>query len=535
MGAIKINRKNMTKKITTWIQDFKKFREEGMFYVDKTKQIYDLIESRNAYFFLSRPRRFWKSLTLSMMKYLYLWKKELFKDLYIEDKWDWEKTNPVIYISFAGYTVDQNIEEYIIDNLKIYIEDEIFNLSDFGWRFSLSKILTKIYEKTNKKTAVIVDEYDKWVLVNITNVEEAEKMRAFFTSFYSGVKDNDDKIEIFMLTGLTKVLKMSVFSVLNNLKDLSFSTSWYNLMWYSWEEVENNFAEEIEILKEKLKLTQEEVKLKITNYYNGFNFWNIEDTIFNPWNINNLFSEFTFSYFWADTWIPSAILNYIEKEQINVWEIVKDLKTWYLMLSETEFKLEDLKNINVVVLFANAGYFTIKNSDNNVYTLWYPNKETESVMTEFFIKLLKPNSKIGVIKRISNNLYEWIINKNKEQLEENLYELIYWFLWETAYEWINRNPECWLKSFIWMFLRLNNIYYYPEVQNLKWRADLVIPVNEKYYIIEAKVNESSQKAIEQIDKLYIPQFTDWKKVIKIWVNWDKENEKFDIEILEHKV
>jgi len=524
----------MAKKITTGTQDFRELIEEWSFYVDKTKQLYNLLNNYWRYFFLSRPRRFWKSLTLSMMKYLYLWKKELFNWLYIEDKWDWEKTNPVIYISFAGYTVDQNIEEYIDRNLKIYIEDEIFSLADFGWRYSLEIILKLVYEKTWKKSAVIVDEYDKWVLVNITNVEKAEWMRAFFTSFYAWVKDSDDKIEIFMLTGLTKVLKMSVFSVLNNLKDLSFSPSWYDLMWYSWEEVKNNFAEEIEILREKYNLTQEEVKNKIKNYYNWFNFGNKEDTIFNPWNINNLFSDFTFSYFWADTWIPSAILNYIEKEQINVWEIVKDLKTWYLMLSETEFKLEDLKNINVVVLFANAGYFTIRNSDNNVYTLWYPNKETESVMTEFFIKLLKPNSKIWVIKRISNNLYEWIINKNKEQLEESLFELIYWFLWETAYEWVNRNPEGWLKSFIWMFLRLNNIYYYPEVQNLKWRADLVIPVNNKYYIIEAKVDESSQKAIEQINKIYIPQFTDWKDIIKVWVNWDRKNNKFDIEIIKHK-
>jgi hypothetical protein len=132
---------------------------------------------------------------------------------------------------------------------------------------------------------------------------------------------------------------------------------------------------------------------------------------------------------------------------------------------------------------------------------------------------------------ISEELYLWIINKDEKWLEKVFDKMIYKFMWDIAYEWINKNPEWWLKTFIWMFLRLNNLNYYPEVQNLKWRADLVIPVNNKYYIIEAKVNESSKKAIKQIDELYIPQFTDWKEIIKIWVNWDKKkNKKFDIKI-----
>jgi hypothetical protein len=197
----------MRKNITTGTQDFREFILDWGYYVDKTKEVYSLTSSTNKYYFLSRPRRFWKSLTLSMMKYLYLWKKELFKNLYIEDKWDWEKTNPVIYMSFAWYTADQNIEEYIEKSFKVFIsEDEVLWIDYFEKRFELDYILTKIYEKTWKKAAVIVDEYDKAVLVNLTNVPEAEKMRKFFTSFYAGVKDNDDKIEIFMLTWLTKIL-----------------------------------------------------------------------------------------------------------------------------------------------------------------------------------------------------------------------------------------------------------------------------------------------------------------------------------------
>jgi hypothetical protein len=153
------------------------------------------------------------------------------------------------------------------------------------------------------------------------------------------------------------------------------------------------------------------------------------------------------------------------------------------------------------------------------------------VMNKFFIKLIKPNYKAYLVKKISDSLYEWIINQDTNQLEEVFDKMIYWFMWDTAYDWVNNNPEWWFKTFIWMFLRMNNIFYYPEVQNLKWRADLVIPVNNKYYIIEAIVIESSKKAIKQIDELYVPQFTDWKEIIKIWINWDKKkNKKFDIKI-----
>lgn len=132
------------------------------------------------------------------------------------------------------------------------------------------------------------------------------------------------------------------------------------------------------------------------------------------------------------------------------------------------------------------------------------------------------------MKKIANGLYEWITQQDKELLEDIFEKMIYNFLKETAYEWVNNNPEWWFKTFLWMFLRLNNIYYYPEVQNLIWRKDLVIPLNNEYYIIEAKVDKSCKEAIDQINKNYVPQFTDGKKIIKTAFNWDRNNKKVDI-------
>lgn len=522
------------KQITIWTQDFREFIETWSFYLDKTKVIYNLVNSTNKYYFLSRPRRFWKSLTLSTIKYLYLWQKELFKNTYIYDKWNFEDKYPVLYMDFVWYTQDQDLKEYISNNLKVLIDDKILKLNDLWWRYNMWIILQKIWDKTWKQTVIIVDEYDKAVLQNLTNIEKAEEYRNFFASFYAWVKANDDKIKLFLLTWLTKVLKMSVFSVLNNLQDLSFNPRFYDLIWYTQKEVEENFVEEIVEIAKKDNKTKQEILEKIRINYNWYNFWNETDTIYNPWNINSVMLDKKLWFYWADTWIPSAILNYIDRNNIKVKTFVKKLNEWLLKLTEIDYKLEDLRDIKSEVLFANAGYLTISKYDeeNNIYTLWYPNKETEKVMDLFFVKLIKPKYDFSLLEIVANNIYNWIINLNKEELEEWLSSMIYKLMEWVAYEWTKKNPEWWFKTILWLLLRLNTIYFYPELQNIKWRKDFVIPVNDKYYIIEAKVDSSTQEAIEQIDKNYIPQFTDGKEIIKIWMNWDIKGQKVDAEIVD---
>ena len=378
----------MKKKIPIWIQDFRELIIGGYFYVDKTKIINSIINSiikSNKYYFLSRPRRFWKSLTLSTMKYLFMWKKELFKNTWIYPRWDFETTNPVLYISFAGYTVDKNIKEYIRRYLIVYIDDKEYTLSDYDNKYELDYILKKVYEQTWKQIAIIVDEYDKAVLVNLTNVEVAEEMRRFFTSFYSWIKDSEQYIKLFMLTGLTKILKMNVFSVLNNLEDISYSPITYDLIWYTQKEIETNFFEEINEIMINEWTSNDEVINRIKINYNWYNFWKKDDTIYNPRNINNLFLKKIFSFYWADTWIPSAILYYVDRHSINIKELVEWVNNSELIVDEVSFKLEDLNNINIPVLFTNAWYLTVSEYQNNEYTLWYPNKETERVMTNFFL------------------------------------------------------------------------------------------------------------------------------------------------------
>jgi len=291
----------MSKKLPIWIQDFEELVKGNYYYIDKTETIYDILNN-NKYYFLSRPRRFWKSLTLSVIKNLYLWKKELFKKTWIYDKWNFSETFPVLYIDFVWYTADKDLKEYIDNNLKVFYENKILKLNELWWKYEIWNILNHIFEKTWKQTAIIVDEYDKPVLQNLTNIKKAEEFRDFFGSFYAWVKANDDKIKLFMLTWLTKVLKMSVFSVLNNLQDISFLPISYKLMWYTQDELESNFEDELLELANKLNLDLKNLLKLLKIKYNWYNFWNEFDTVYNPWNINNLIANKQISYYWADTW-----------------------------------------------------------------------------------------------------------------------------------------------------------------------------------------------------------------------------------------
>jgi len=206
---------------------------------------------------------------------------------------------------------------------------------------------------------------------------------------------------------------------------------------------------------------------------------------------------------------------------------------WNFLLSEIDFKLEDLNNIKSEVLFTNAWYLTIKNTHEGNYCIWYPNKETEKVMNQFFMKLLKPKYDYGLMTEIADGLYEGITTENQELLEEIFEKMVYEFLSDTAYEWTSKKPEWWFKTFLGLFLRLNNICYYPEVENLKGRKDFVIPVWEKYFILEAKVDKSSREAIEQINKKYIPQFTDGKAIVKVGLNWNRNKELIEVVFEKH--
>ncbi|SLM28411.1 conserved hypothetical protein [Desulfamplus magnetovallimortis] len=508
-------------------QDFEEIKKRGEFYLDKTLQIYDFLDQCGKHNFLSRPRRFGKSLMLSVLKNIFTGKKELFEGLYIYDKLKFEKF-PVLHLSFAGISRHDDLKKYIQYNGRIHIDDKELKIKDFDY-FNIGVVLEEICERAGKPVVVLVDEYDKPILLHLKNIQKAEKVRNFFQDFYAPIKDHDRYIHFFMLTGLTKLMKMSIFSVLNNPKDISFVGRHTDLIGYTQREVEDNFSKEIEAIAKKQNREVTQILQRMKEDYNGFNFGG--EKLYNPWDINNFIENEEFGSYWSDTGIPSTISDYIKDNAIDVQRIIDYERDNSLIVSEMDLRVHNLQRLRPEVLFFNAGYLTIRNKDEqNHYYLKFPNKETEQVMLEYFLKLsLGKHYNLRDWKDVSQRITSGVFEQNADVIQKSVQDLIYRNCVGIPYDWHNKNPEGWLKSMVGVAIRMNNIYYMGENQNIIGRTDLHILRGGAVYVLEFKVNKNVDEAIAQIEKDYVQSYhNSFEKIIKIGINWNKISKKVDV-------
>lgn len=212
----------------------------------------------------------------------------MFEGLRIQDKRNREETNPVMHISFAHYTKNDTIVNFIEENLTIYDEKQKYNALKKYKTINIHKITEQIFEQTGKQTVILIDEYDKPIQVNIQNKQQAEELRLELQSFYAPVKDSDQYIRLFFLSGLTKLLKMSIFSVLNHLDDITYDRRFYDLMGYSDDELDLHFTQDFQELSDEMGMSYEQFRANVREYYNGYNFGKPKNTMYNPRNINQL-------------------------------------------------------------------------------------------------------------------------------------------------------------------------------------------------------------------------------------------------------
>ena len=522
-------KKNM-KRFSIWSQDFEELIRMGSFYLDKTKLVFDLVDSNSKYYFFSRPRRFGKSLLLSMMKNIFLGKKELFKWLYIYDKWKFEEY-PVIYISFGGYKKSMDVKEFIKENWMVYIEGKEIELWKYK-KLDFWYILKEIKKQTWKQTVILIDEYDKPVLKYLWDIEKAEEMRDFFSDFYAPIKDNDANIRLFFLCWLTKLMKMSVFSEINNLDDISIKWPYVDLIWYTQKEVESNFENEIREIAKEQWMSYEELIIKLKEEYNWFNFGDKNKLLYNPRDINSFVNKKQFWYYWAESWIPSGISEFIKENVVDIQKIMDKEKINELWVTETWLRVHNLNNLKPEILFFQAWYLTIREMNNdNILYLKFPNKETEQVMIEYFLELSKINFDIVQWKKVANKITEWILQNESIKIQEWTRKLIYEIAWTTPWSWLANNPEWWLKTLVWVAIRMNSIYRWWETEWIIWRTDMHIPKWDTIYVVEVKVDRSTKECIKQIEEKYEKQYKKlYKKIVKIGVNWDRKEKVVDIEV-----
>ncbi len=365
------------KKLPIGIQDFRKLREGGFLYIDKTESIYQL-SAHSGYYFLSRPRRFGKSLLVSTMRELFLGSKELFEGLWIEDKWDWERRHPVLHIPFSslGYK-SLGLERALQELLDEVIETYDLEVNEEALEKKFREVLESLSKKENE-VVLLIDEYDKPIIDYLGNkIEQAKTNQQILKNFYSVIKDSDPHLRLVFITGVSKFSKVSIFSDLNNLEDLTLSDYLTaGMMGYTQEELEYYFKDYIPPTAEALNFSEEELLLKVKEWYNGYS-WDGKNFVYNPFSILNFFKKRAFHNFWFHTATPSFLIKLLKEKPYYQFD--------NLEVGEAAFESFELDNIDVVALLFQTGYLTIKSVDEfHIYTLGYPNREVRQSMSPLY-------------------------------------------------------------------------------------------------------------------------------------------------------
>lgn len=373
----------MSKTYPIGIQNFESLRNDNYFYVDKTKLIYQLARS-GRYYFLSRPRRFGKSLLISTLEAYFEGKKELFKGLAIENlEKDWIKY-PILHLdlNIEKYNSPDSLDKILNDKLEYW--ESIYGTRPSETSFSLrfAGIVRRAYEQTGQRVAILVDEYDKPMLQSIGNEELQRSFRDTLKPFYGVLKSMDGCIKFALLTGVTKFGKISVFSDLNNLNDISMDERYIEICGITEKEIHENLEDELHELARRQKMTYDEVCKELKECYDGYHF--VEDSIglYNPFSLLNTFDKMKFGSYWFETGTPTYLIELLKQNHYSLQRIAHE-ETDADVLNSI-----DSASQNPVPAIYQSGYLTIKGYDRRfgMYRLGFPNREVE----EGFIKFLLP-------------------------------------------------------------------------------------------------------------------------------------------------
>ena len=503
----------MEKLLPIGIQSFKKLIEGNYLYIDKTEIIHKLLIS-GSYYFLSRPRRFGKSLLISTLKEIFSGNKELFKGLWIYDKIGW-KQSPVIHISFSDLNYKtQGLGKALEKALDIAASKHNINLSESDFSGKFIELIKKLGQK--KKVVILIDEYDKPIIDYIDELQKAEINRKILKNFYEGVKDCDESINFFFVTGVSKFSKVSIFSDLNHLKDITITGTYCKMLGYTESELIKFFSKKIEILAEKFKVDITQIMETIKEKYNGYS-WNGKDFVFNPFSILNLFSDFSFNNYWFATGTPTFLVKKIKEQKIQLEDFDK---TTVPAPFFDKFELDDM---DIFSLLFQTGYLTIKEiislkRGSCRYVLSYPNNE---VREAFLYNLFEQYSyrKISSAGEILWKIEEMLEKKDIEGFIDSLKPMFA----SIPYNIFEANLESYYHSIIYVALSLIGFDIDCEVQTNKGRIDAVITVEKYIYIIEFKMGEA-ETAIKQIreKEYYLPYVNDSREVILLGIGFDKK-------------
>ena len=483
------------KKLPIGIQTFRKIREDDYYYVDKTALALRLVEE-GSHYFLSRPRRFGKSMLLDTLGELFAGSEDLFRGLHVHDRWDWSTVYPIIRISFAEgvlhdrAALDQRIDEILTDNIRRLGLRES-GVASISGRFAALIGLAR--EKFGQRVVVLVDEYDKPILDNITQPDIARDIRDGLRNLYSVIKGQDAHIRFAMLTGISRFSKVSLFSGLNNLRDITVSPAYSALCGYTEADVDTVFAPELTGLDRQ----------QIRDWYNGYN-WTGE-AVYNPFDLLLLFEERQFRPYWFETVTPTFLVDVLTERQAWLPELGQ-LETSADILST--FDVDDMPT---EALMFQAGYLTIDReeeiSGTYYYQLRYPNREVYQSLSGTLLRAWTPNAQAEVRHRKS--LYRLLLANDFPGLQQ----LFISFFASIPADWYRNTPiaryEGYYASVFYAYFGALGLDITLEDASSHGRLDMAVRFNGQIYLFEFKVVELTPegRALQQIkDRGYAEKY-----------------------------
>lgn len=507
------------------IQNFESLRNDGYFYIDKTALVYQLVKT-GRYYFLSRPRRFGKSLLLSTLEAYFQGKKELFDGLAMEKlEKDWIKY-PILHLDLNAekYTAPEALDQVLESALRGW--EALYGAQDYERTFAsrFQGIIQRACDKTGQRVVVLVDEYDKPMLQAIGNDELQKSYRETLKAFYGALKSKDGCIKFGMLTGVTKFGKVSVFSDLNNLDDISMRNQYIDICGINEQELHDNLEDELHSLASAQGMTYDEICAKLQEYYDGYHFTHNSIGMYNPFSLLNTFKYNEFGSYWFETGTPTYLVELLKKHHYDLRRMAHEETT------ATVLNSIDSTSDNPIPVIYQSGYLTIKGYDQRfgIYRLGFPNREVE----EGFINFLLPfYANTNAVES------QFEIQKFVREVESGDYDSFFRrlqsFFADTPYELV-RDLELHYQNVLFIVFKLVGFYVKAEYHTSAGRIDLLLQTDKFIYVMEFKLDGTAEEALLQInEKHYAQPFeNDDRKLFKIGVNFSAEMRNMEKWIVE---
>jgi len=503
----------MEKLLTTSVSTFKDIIEYNYLYVDKTEYLYKMVSNPKGIYFLSRPRRFGKSLTLSTFRSIFSGNKELFKGLYIYNKsFDWKKY-PIIHLSLNKIRVSSKNE---LDKKLGYLIEDAAGLYDINLkRDDSSSLFDELIFKLSKKSKIVIliDEYDKPLLDNVNNKAERQGIKDILKGFYSVIKANEEYLRFVFITGVSKFSRVSVFSDLNNLDDLTMNSKYGTALGFTQKEVDGYFGTGIKKIAKKKDKTYEDLRKTLKETYNGYRFSKKTEAVYNPVSITKFVQNEEIEHYWFETGTPSFLLELMKENNYNLMNLES------LKLNAAAFSTYEVENLIPEPLLFQTGYLTIKdyNEKGDIYTLSYPNNEVKNAFITFLTDFYTPVKK----EYTPNYIFELQEAIEKNEIDEFM-KILKVFFANIDYD-LHIDNEKYYQTIFYIVFTLLGVKIKAEVKTNQGRIDAVIETDTHTYMFEFKLFDTAKSALAQINnnQYFEKYLLNKKQVILIGVGFDK--------------